>query len=339
MDFVAPIGTDLPPVANAGADQTITAPASSVTLDGRASTDDQSISAYQWTRVGGNGAGGTLTTPAASVTTFTGLSAGTYLVELKVTDNNNNIGRDTIQITVNPAAGGLVIPGHIEAEDYTSYSGVGLYPTTDAGGGQCVGSIDNGDWFSYNVTVTAAGTYNVDLRVATIFAGQQLQIRKGGVTLATVSIPNTGGWQTWATISTSVTLPAGSQTLQIYSTTSSWNLNWMDFGGSAAARSLITESKAEIANDPVMTTVSRPAVVYPNPLKENQFTLQLNSDYAGSVKVQIIDQNGAVRKETQFTKSKGLAVFTVPATGLSSGNYFVRIQAGSWTGSIKLIKL
>jgi hypothetical protein len=43
-----------PPVANAGADQTIILPTNSVTVDGSASTDpDNNISTYQWTKISG----------------------------------------------------------------------------------------------------------------------------------------------------------------------------------------------------------------------------------------------------------------------------------------------
>jgi len=43
-----------PPIANAGADQTITLPIDSVMLDGSASTDlDNNITSYAWTKISG----------------------------------------------------------------------------------------------------------------------------------------------------------------------------------------------------------------------------------------------------------------------------------------------
>ena len=89
------------PVAHAGADQTITLPTNSVTLNGSASTAKDSIVAYQWTILTGNG--GTLTTPDSVITTLTGLTVGTYLVQLQVTDVANQSGLDTVKIIVNPA--------------------------------------------------------------------------------------------------------------------------------------------------------------------------------------------------------------------------------------------
>lgn len=94
--------TNVSPTANAGTDQAITLPTSSVTLTGSGSDADGTITAYAWTKL--SGTGGTLTTPAAATTTFTGLTAGTYIVQLTVTDNEGATGTDTATITVSAAA-------------------------------------------------------------------------------------------------------------------------------------------------------------------------------------------------------------------------------------------
>ncbi len=93
---------NIAPTANAGPDQTITLPTNSVTLNGSGNDPDGTIVAYQWTKIAGPTAG-TITTPAAATTTITGLAAGVYRFELRVTDNSGAVGRDTVQITVNPA--------------------------------------------------------------------------------------------------------------------------------------------------------------------------------------------------------------------------------------------
>src|SRR4029079_19648658 len=85
----------------------------------------------------------------------------------------------------------------IEAENYTNMTGVAKENTSDAGGGQKVGYIGFGDWMDYSVNVSSAGSYAINLRVASP-AGGQLQIKNAsGIVLATVAIPNTGGWQNW----------------------------------------------------------------------------------------------------------------------------------------------
>lgn len=85
------------PVVNAGVDLTITSPASSVTLVGSA-TDDGTIASYAWTKV--SGTGGAITSASSASTTVTGLSVGSYVFRLTVTDNNGATGTDTINVTV-----------------------------------------------------------------------------------------------------------------------------------------------------------------------------------------------------------------------------------------------
>jgi hypothetical protein len=49
-----PFQSNRPPVANAGADQTVTLPTNTVNLDGSASADpDNNITNYAWTKISG----------------------------------------------------------------------------------------------------------------------------------------------------------------------------------------------------------------------------------------------------------------------------------------------
>lgn len=95
------VNPSTPPVASAGADQTITLPLDSVTLDGSASKGANPIVSYQWTIL--SGPPGALETPTSAKSVLTNLSAGTYSVQLKVTDDSNHIGLDTVNVTVKPA--------------------------------------------------------------------------------------------------------------------------------------------------------------------------------------------------------------------------------------------
>jgi hypothetical protein len=126
----------------------------------------------------------------------------------------------------------VIKTGFYEAENYSSMSGIQTEATTDVDGGLNVGFIDNGDWMNYTLNVYAAGTFKLDLRVAAMFAGAKIQILKSdGVTvLATVNVPATGDWQNWTTVSTTVALPAGTQTIRLKSmTATNWNINWFQF--------------------------------------------------------------------------------------------------------------
>lgn len=90
-----------PPVANAGADQTITLPTTIANLDASASTDpDYNITGYEWTKISGP-ASYSFTNANAVQTQITNLVQGAYMFELKVTDAGGLSDKDTMQVTVN----------------------------------------------------------------------------------------------------------------------------------------------------------------------------------------------------------------------------------------------
>jgi beta-glucosidase-like glycosyl hydrolase/aryl-phospho-beta-D-glucosidase BglC (GH1 family) len=122
------------------------------------------------------------------------------------------------------------VPGIIQAENFNAASGVQSEATADINGGLNIGWIDAGDWMDYRVNVPAAGTYSVRLRVASpTGATGAIQLKENALTLSTYDVPNTGGWQTWTTISQDVTLSAGVQTLRVSAVAGGWNLNFLEF--------------------------------------------------------------------------------------------------------------
>jgi predicted esterase len=93
-------GGNQAPIARAGADQSITLPANSVTLNGSTSSDpDGSITAYLWDKIAGPAAF-TISNPTSASTNVSGLVQGTYQFRLRVTDNAGATALDTVQIIV-----------------------------------------------------------------------------------------------------------------------------------------------------------------------------------------------------------------------------------------------
>lgn len=87
-----------PPVANAGADQTIILPANSVNLDGGASSDpDNNIVSYLWTKISGP-VPFAIANNTAVQAQISGLAKGIYQFELKVTDAGDLSDKDTIRV-------------------------------------------------------------------------------------------------------------------------------------------------------------------------------------------------------------------------------------------------
>lgn len=89
-----------PPIANAGADQTITWPINNLILDGSGSTDpDNNITSYTWTKIAGP-VSFNIADNNSVQTPVTNLTEGDYLFELKVTDAGGLVDKDTMQVIV-----------------------------------------------------------------------------------------------------------------------------------------------------------------------------------------------------------------------------------------------
>jgi len=87
------------PVANAGADKSITLPTNSIQLSGSGSDSDGTVVSYSWTKI--SGPASNITDSSLATTKVTGLAQGTYRFELTVTDDKGATGKDTVRVTVN----------------------------------------------------------------------------------------------------------------------------------------------------------------------------------------------------------------------------------------------
>src|ERR1700761_9540795 len=124
--------------------------------------------------------------------------------------------------------------GNGSANSYRS-DGVDLETTADtqdtgAGGGNYdMGWTNAGQWFNYTVNVATSGIYTVSFRVASPYGitdALHIASSSGTNLSGPVAVPNTGGYETWATVTASVTLPAGTQTLTIDQDANGWNFHY-----------------------------------------------------------------------------------------------------------------
>lgn len=113
---------------------------------------------------------------------------------------------------------------------YRPTEGVDIEACADTGCGFDVGWTANGEWMKYTVNVQSSGTYNLDFRVASAVAGGalHLEVDNNNVT-GSLSVPNTGGWQNWTTVSKGgVSLSAGQHILKWVTDAAGGNYNWLN---------------------------------------------------------------------------------------------------------------
>jgi endoglucanase len=127
-----------------------------------------------------------------------------------------------------------LVPGQVQAEDFSIQAGLQLETTTDIGGGQNIGYTTIGDFLEYRIFAADSGRYKVEARVASESMGGTIEIQQHSITGAllnstTLAIPVTGGWQTWKTVDTQMTLDDGSSVLKVLVTQPEFNINWFRF--------------------------------------------------------------------------------------------------------------
>lgn len=137
---------------------------------------------------------------------------------------------------------GVLIPGVIQAEDYSNFfdttpgntggqhrtDDVDIQVTTDANGGFNVGWIAGNEWLEFPINVSDAGRYKAEARVASAPGNGMFTIEVNGVSRSTFTVNSTGGWQSWNTITETIgQLNRGQNTLRVQVQAGNFNLNWI----------------------------------------------------------------------------------------------------------------
>ena len=188
-----------------------------------------------------NGTGGWQTWK--TVSSVVRINAGNYNLGVFATTGGWNLNWVEI-VSCQQVGCGLVIPGRVEAEQYTGFSdttqgntggalrndNVDIEVTSDSGGGYNVGWIAPGEYLRYNVNVSTRGRYRITARVSSPVSGKSFRLKINGQNLgSSIAVPNSGGWQSWRSQSIEVVLDAGVQELETYFDSGEFNFNYLDF--------------------------------------------------------------------------------------------------------------
>ena len=130
----------------------------------------------------------------------------------------------------------------VEAENFTAGIDYRFETTQDIGGGQNLGWISDGEWMEYTIEVETPGWHKVDLRVAGDNSDGSINLISEGKTIGSVEIGDSGGWQTWKTVSAYVEFQTtGTQTLRLEFVvpSASFNFNWFSYEETPEPLSLV----------------------------------------------------------------------------------------------------
>ena len=247
-------------------------------------------------------------------------SSLTFLDEVKVTYSGTNLlTKDSLEVQVftqedvlNDLPTFNVIPGKIEAESFKDMAGISLEITSDVGGGKNIGYLDAGDYLIYEVKVQQTGTYDITYRHASESNGTikvDLLDTAGNQYsgIHNVSLPSTGGWQTWQSLTkTGTYLVKGDYLLKLEILQAPFNLNWFDFDLAVGLSEEIRES----------------FTLYPNPTNG---VMSITGDflYTGPVWLTMYSQQG----QTVY-KSRSIEIsdsYKIPVRGLPAGQYLLEV--------------
>ena len=212
----------------------------------------------------------------------------------------------------------IIIPGYVEAEDFIYQEGLSTEETSDVNGGLNIGYTDIGDFADYLVLVTETGEYDINFRAASenqsgsillqLISGSDIQ------NLTQISLPITGGWQSWETVSASTNLTEGSYKLRMKVIQPGFNLNWIEFD--FTGNSMGTDDN-EI--DRIR--------LFPNPVSE---ILNINTKYQ-NFKIEIYDMIGKKIFNAENLNSINVRDF-------DDGIYLLKLSFGNYSHSKLFIK-
>jgi hypothetical protein len=146
----------------------------------------------------------------------------------------------TIEIHAPDYAGGVNAGNNTDYLDGTAGNSGGAYRTQDVDiesstdGRYNIGWTANTEWLNYPVQ-GQAGTYTLNVRYATPYGGTMHFSLDGVALTGTLTLNNTGGWQTWQTLNAgNVTLGSGWKTISLRCDSANFNVHrfWLAPAGS-----------------------------------------------------------------------------------------------------------
>ena len=193
-------------------------------------------------------------TPAIATTAFQNTNGTTALVAFNISSSSQTFqvqwGEQAFCYTLPALSAGTftwsgtqsgtpktAATAQIQGSSYSSESGLETEDTGDSSGIYDLGYITAGSYAAYNHVDFGASVSKVTIRTASAGNGGTAKLYldgKTGTPIATVTLPVTGGWQTWEDVTAAVSDASGVHDLYVVfsgggTTDSISNVNWIQF--------------------------------------------------------------------------------------------------------------
>ncbi|NNF05082.1 MAG: carbohydrate-binding protein, partial [Rhodothermales bacterium] len=178
-----------------------------------------------------------------------------------------------------------------------------------------VGWLETFEWMEYTVEVAESGAFRVDARVASPSGGGDLNLAVDGVAAGVFSVPMTGGWQNWTTVTIpEVQLDAGTHVLRVsVGRQAGFNFNRMTFTKLPATD---TEESGQAPERPGF------GHLYPNPATD-EIRLGVHAASGTRLSVDVYDLLGRLLLRSDSTVDSGTSFASVDMGSLPPGTYIV----------------
>lgn len=274
---------------------------------------------------------------------WSGMNAGTHSITAEAIDDKGRRGvSDPVSVIIEAVQGPYkgtahAIPGRIEAEEYdlggegiayheANANGnegnaafrndqVDIEATADESGEYNICYILQGEWLEYTVDIALTGKYDIALRVAADGDGKRMHIEIDGVNITgSIEVPNTGGWQTWTTVTVKdIDLVQGQHVMRVAFDANYMNLNYMEFTNTSTA--LRKKDRSPVKLSPVV-------------FSDEGFQIRTN----GQFDYRITSINGTLLESGSGNRIKNTGI------GLSQGIYILHIRNSGGIYTRKILK-
>ncbi|HEX9151150.1 MAG TPA: carbohydrate-binding protein [Flavobacterium sp.] len=146
--------------------------------------------------------------------------------------------------------------------------------TSDAGGGQNLGYIGDGNWAEYAIENNSPNSeYQISFRLASPNTGGMINFYLDDISMGSVSVPNIGNWQVYQSVVSNINISQGKHYLKAVATKAGFNFNYMDIQAVKLGVNKVTTAAADV-------------YIYPNPVSNE---LIINSADFQFDKIEIFD--------------------------------------------------